>query len=240
MSEALYQKGGLRFWHEREILLRDQAIQRLYLAVSQPLKSINSAWEFKRMEGTILTPAAHINPSYDATDVWITQNDYALRPETTISSYLYAEWLLNNGKTKLPLCVWQHGKSFRVEANDGAKASELRFNEFYQCEFQCIYRADSKADYAEAVIPCIEKEISAITGLETRIVPSDRLPNYSEKTMDVECFWKGKWKEAASISIRKDYPRENTRVLEIAVGTDRLISMEGNWFLQRYEAQNGN
>lgn len=226
MSEAFYNIGGLRFWNEREILIREQAAIRLHQAISKALLDINSAWRFERVEGTILTPAAYINTAYDDSDVWELKKDgYSLRPETTASSYLYAEHLLRTGKARVPLCVWQHGKSFRVESNDGARASELRFNEFYQCEFQCIYRADSKADYS-LIISDVEREISKIIGKETRIIPSDRLPDYSEKTTDIEAFYNNKWKEVCSVSIRKDFSLDNMKVLEIAVGTDRLISIE--------------
>jgi glycyl-tRNA synthetase len=225
MSLALYEKGGLRFWEEREIVLRDHAAQRLLLAVSLPLTSLNSAWTFRRIEASGITPIEHISEAYDESDIWSFGDGYAMRAETTASSYLYAEYLLKSGKAKLPLCVWQHGKSFRRETNDGARASELRFNEFYQCEFQCIYRTDSKADYQTPVIESVMDEIAKITGKLVRLVPSDRLPAYSLSTMDIECNWNGKWKEAASISQRTDFPGHS--VLEVAVGTDRLISMEG-------------
>ena len=149
----------------------------------------------------------------------------ALRPETTISSYLYAKKLVLEGKAKTPLCVWQHDKSFRVESNDAARASDLRFNEFYQLEFQCIFKDNTKADYSSVAIPSIKNVIAQITGKDARIVDSDRLPSYSTKTIDVEVFWDNKWKEMCSISLRKDFLIENYIVLEVAIGTDRLISI---------------
>lgn len=228
MSDPLYTVGGLRFWSGEEIQFRKQCADRLHTAVSKPLIKLNPSWNFYEVEGPLITPREYINAAYDSNDIWTLEKEgYALRPETTASSYVYAQHLLNNGLAKLPMCIWQHGKSFRMETNDGARASELRFNEFYQCEFQCIFKTDSKADYPSVVIPSVENMIGRLTGKDTRIVDSDRLPDYSLKTVDVEVFWNNKWKEMASISIRKDFPKEGITVLEVAVGTDRLISVEG-------------
>jgi hypothetical protein len=43
--------------------------------------------------------------------------------------------------------------------------------------------------------------------------------------MDVEVLWNDKWKEMCSVSLRMDYPDENIDVVEVAVGTDRLVSV---------------
>ncbi len=245
MSEALYDLGGLRFWTEREILVRDQAVQMLIQGLSKSLQTLNSAWTFHRMEGPLLTPRQFISEAYDDNDIFSLEaqlggSQAALRAETTASSYLYAERLLKNGGARPPVCVWQVGKSFRRETNDGARASELRFNEFYQAEFQCIYKNDTKADVRGCVEPVIEGLIRQITrSTNSRIVESDRLPAYSTKTRDVEVLYKTgdslpnrepavKWKEMASISTRTDFPVENMLVLEVAIGLDRLVAVEAN------------
>ena len=236
MSEALYPTGGLRFWSEREILLREQFVARLFLAVRDPLTALNPAWQFRRVEGPVVTPRPRISPEYADADLWtlgrpVGTESAALRAETTASSYLYAHALLQRGDAKLPLCVWQHGKSFRAESNDGATPSQLRFNEFYQLEFQCAFKTDSKADYLAAVLPAVAAEIGRAAGLATRVVPSDRLPSYSRSTTDVECHWKAHdWKEAASVSLRTDFPVPGVTVLEVAVGTDRLVCFESREF----------
>lgn len=70
-----------------------------------------------------------------------------------------------------------------------------------------------------------------IVGLPTRIVLSDRLPDYSLKTIDVEVFNGDKWMEICSVSLRNDFPIQpiiknkptECYVLEIAIGIDRLI-----------------
>jgi glycyl-tRNA synthetase len=236
--DALYGKGGLPFWTEREIMIREQAITRIVGALSSALTGLNSAWSFHRVEGPLLTPRQYISSAYDDSDIFLLnaklgEDQAALRAETTASSYLYLKALLDRGLVRYPVCVWQAGKSFRVEAMDGATASNLRYNEFYQLEFQCAYKANSKADYRAAVEPVIAEAIRKITGVrETRIIPSDRLPAYSEITNDVEVPYTHpgsteKWKEMCSISTRTDFPVEDVRVLEVAVGLDRLVAVEG-------------
>lgn len=241
MSEALYGIGGLRFWSEKEILLREQAIQTLYQSLSSALQRQNSAWNFHRTEGPLLTPRNHISPAYDDNDIFLLEaklgdQQAALRAETTASSYLYAEYMLKQeGAPKLPMCVWQVGKSFRRETNDGARAADLRYNEFYQIEFQCIYKDNTKADVrgvAEQAIASAIAEITRSSGF--RIIPSDRLPDYATQTNDVEVLYdhggtkSDNWKEMASISTRTDFPLEGTLVLEAAVGLDRLVTVAMN------------
>jgi glycyl-tRNA synthetase len=243
MSEALYGIGGLRFWNEREILVREQAVQTLYHGLSKALQTLNSAWTFHRMEGPLLTPRNFISDAYDDNDIFLLganlgDKQGALRAETTASSYLIAERLMKNGGARPPVCVWQVGKSFRRETNDGARASELRFNEFYQIEFQCIYKNDTKADIRGCVEPVLAQLIKQIThSADVRMVDSDRLPSYSQVTRDVEVPYgidedamsmnpAPKWKEMASISTRTDFPVENMLVLEAAVGLDRLVAVE--------------
>jgi len=58
-----------------------------------------------------------------------------------------------------------------------------------------------------------------LTG-QCRMVLSDRLPDYSEKTVDIE--HSESTMELCSISLRKDF--EGAKVLEVAVGTDRVVT----------------
>lgn len=217
MSEALFKHGGLRFWSEREIILREQVTQSVSSIVKDTLIDVNPAWRIARCEGPILHPRSEVSSEYDDSDIFVTNHkDFVLRPETTASSYAYARHL----NKKLPLCVWQAGISSRRETNDGASAAKLRFNSFWQLEFQCIYSDTTKADYRKALITALVPYLSRLLGDEVKIVDSDRLPSYSESTIDLE--FKGK--EIASCSIRTDYS-ENTRVCEIALGLDRVVSL---------------
>lgn len=229
MSKSLYEVGGLRFWSEAELEARDMAVTMLHRATRTALTGLNRAWTFERCEGPTLTPRKFIAPGYDASDLWLTQagimgEPASMRPETTPSTYAYARERLAGSTKALPACFWQVGKSYRRETNDGASAAKLRFNEFTQAEWQCVYRDDTKANYEEAARTEVAFAISAFTGREARVVDSDRLPAYSRQTRDVEVLWKGDWKEMCSISLRTDYAPGLT-VLEIAVGLDRLVEV---------------
>lgn len=223
--KLLYGLGGLPFWSEAEIELRELFQVRIINTIRRKLSEINPAWRFIRVEGPLLAPVTSISKAYDDKDVFKTNHealeDYLyLRPETTNSSYEAAK----NLGGKFPLCVYQIGKSFRRELNDGATAAKLRFNEFWQIEFQCIYSNATGMDYREALLPEISKEIERFTKKISRVVDSDRLPDYSESTLDIELLKDHKWKEVASCSIRNDFHKD-FKVCEIAIGLDRIVAL---------------
>lgn len=139
----------------------------------------------------------------------------------------------HNSQVKPPLVVWQAGKSFRREQDQVTK--NMRLKEFYQQEFQCIYTADTLNDYHSAVLEPLRRMVAEVIHMPVRIVESDRLPSYSEVTMDLEVDNGDKWMEVASISRRNDFPtkvsfdtrkgrvEKDVKVLEIAIGLDRLV-----------------
>lgn len=235
---SLYDANGLVHWTERDIRVRESAITHLSAEVAATLKSLNSAWDIRRVEAPLLVPRAMISEAYSDEDIFVQQrlsehdHELVLRPETTPSTYVYMTHLLaSHAKVRLPLCVWQAGKSFRREQDQATK--HVRLKEFWQMEFQCAYAADTANEYHGAVLEPVRHMLAAVTRLPTRIVPSDRLPAYSEITMDVEVDNGDKWMEVASISRRTDFPaiksgsREiSVKVLEIAIGLDRCVY---NW-----------
>lgn len=227
MSEALYKNiGGLRFWTEEEINLRESYVSLVSRGVQRKLQEMNPAFVCQRVEGPILTPASFISPEYGDDDFFHTTHKkggetLCLRAETTASSYQFA----NRLGLKKPFCVWQFGKSFRTETNDGASANKLRFNEFYQLEFQCIYRRDTRNDYRIGLMDEVCHLSRMFVG-DSRIVESDRQPSYSESTLDIEALHNNNWKEIASCSIRNDYSGDDY-VCEIAIGVDRVVSISG-------------
>lgn len=234
MSEALYGVGGLRFWSEAEIRFREAAIEQILSTARAVLRKVNVNWEFHRCEGPVLCPRSRISPAYDDSDIFVTNHEalgeaVCLAAETTDSSYAYAHHILGSVRgAKLPLCVWQSRKSFRREQNDGASAAKLRFNEFYQLELQCIYRADSAADYVSPLHDAMERRAGLLLGVPVRRVPSDRLPAYSKMTIDIEAEFRGDWKEVASMSLRTDggvMGGHEVLVAEVAFGLDRLVEV---------------
>jgi glycyl-tRNA synthetase len=212
----LYEKNGLVFWTQYEIRERRRCEEIFFEAIEQNLKEQNRAFQFFQVEAPLLTPRSKINPNYTDQDVFVL-DDLALRPETTMGSYAYAEYLLNSCQgIKMPMVVWQHGKSFRREQDQPTKF--MRLKEFYQLEFQIIFAENTKNDYSVSLIPAVAAAISRVVG-PCRVEDSDRLPDYSNWTKDVVCSKNDM--EVCSISSRKDFP--NAKVLEVAIGTDRCV-----------------
>ncbi|MFX7804518.1 hypothetical protein ABTK17_19825, partial [Acinetobacter baumannii] len=85
------------------------------------------------VEAPLLIPRTMISDAYDETDVWMQQTPdpgaqpLVLRPETTPSTYRYMRHLLDSHQgVRLPLCVWQAGKSFRREQDQPSRHMRLK------------------------------------------------------------------------------------------------------------------
>ncbi len=248
--ENIYDVNGIPFWSEEEICLRNYYIEHFARTVRDELLQTNAAWQMVRTEAPLLTPCDLLNPNYQNADIWIQagqdERKLALRPETTPGSYAYAQHLLTTYANKPPFVVWQAGKSFRREQDQVSK--NMRLKEFYQQEFQCIFTDDSFNDYHEKMLEPVKRMLEKAIGKPAELVVSDRLPDYSLKTMDVEMQsnWRydnskqweydGEKMEICSISLRKDFPskfvitkkngekaEKNLLVLEIAIGLDRCV-----------------
>ena len=216
--ENLYEKNGLIFWTQEEIKLRRMFEDYFSSEILRSLRKQNAAFSMTQVEAPLLTPTELINKSYTAEDIYVL-GDLALRPETTMGSFEYAKWLLNTHneiKQRAPIIVFQHGKSFRREQDKSTKF--MRLKEFYQLEYQIIFSPTTAADYSVSLYPNVLKVISDMIG-ECKLEPSERLPDYSEETMDIVCL-KSEM-EVCSMSKRKDL--EGYKVIEIAIGTDRCI-----------------
>jgi len=215
----LYNSNGLVFWTQEEIKLRRHMEEYFSSCISLNLKTQNAGFEFIQVEAPLITPKPLINKNYDSKDMFILDDEFVMRPETTMGSYAALEFLTSNyneRKVRLPLCVWQHGKSFRREQDQPTKF--MRLKEFYQLEFQIAYGLTTKNDYSVLLIPAVQKMIADMIGT-CRLEDSDRLPSYAEWTKDVVCEKSNM--EVCSISKRKDLP--NASVIEVAVGTDRCV-----------------
>ncbi len=217
--KSLYERNGLPFFTEEEISLRDSFVSRAVMALRQSLWKQNSAFTFHRCEAPCLMPRELVNPNYEESDIFITHDGLTLRPETTLGSYLYAKDILNTHndiKLRAPLVVWQHGRSFRREQDQVLK--NMRLKEFYQLEFQIIFAPTTTNDYAPSTIQNIMAMLQEFVG-PCHVEDSDRLPSYSEWTKDIICDQNNM--EVCSISSRKDL--DGFKVLEVAIGTDRVV-----------------
>ena len=229
--KSLYDIHGLMFWDQSQIVAREKLIVDISQSLFNLFTDINRAWIFKRVEAPLLMPKHLLNKNYTEEDIWTTDNNLCLRPETTPGSFVAAKHLLNI--TQPPLCVWQAGKSFRKEQHDKSYI-HMSLDEFWQMEFQFMYSENTKADYMNIVCERLPQIIETILcpylqypeePEMLKIIESDRLPSYSSKTMDLEIFNGHKMLEVCSISQRQDFNHNNLQVLEIAFGLDRLVSL---------------
>ncbi len=240
--KPLYHINGLVHWNQQEILMRERMQATFAEGVFDWLRSVNNAWRIDRVEAPMMLPIQLVNSNYTQDDLWVflahddTEPTIVARPETTPSTYAWmVDQLEGHNGVKLPWCVWQIGKSFRVEQAQVLK--NMRLKEFWQQEFQCAFSADTANDYHANCLEPMRKMLGSAVGLPTRIVESDRLPSYSLTTMDIEVDTGERWMEICSISKRTDFPiknryqaknkewkETNILVLEIAIGLDRCVN----------------
>lgn len=231
--EFLYDYNALPFYDQEDLIQRARFTQAIARHVQHLLLAENPAWTFHQIEAPSLLPRNLVNPNYTDEDLWVQASAdptraLVLKPETTPSTYAWLQDRLSHSTIRPPVCAWQLSKSFRREKDQPTK--HCRFKEFYQQEFQCLYTADTKNDYFARIIRPLAQAFALEVCCPTRLVVSDRLPDYSEKTWDIEVWNSEKWMEVASISVRHDFPdmfrikdkQIPLRVLEIATSPDRL------------------
>lgn len=228
MLKNFYETNGLVFWTEQEIERRNQLVDFCRSTLQYNLLQMNSAFQFVRIEAPILTPSSFINPNYTSDDVFML-NGLVLRPETTMGSYEAAKDLLSgfhDVKYRVPLVVWQHGKSFRNEQEQPTKF--MRLKEFYQLEFQILFSEKTGNDYYPGVVEAVRHMLQSFIGIPCYKAASDRLPSYSTETTDIMCGTpEAGGMEVCSISRRTDYA--GLKNIEVAIGTDRCVY---NWMQQ--------
>lgn len=214
----LFNRNGLIFWNENDLRFRNTLVAVFEWEIRKCLKTMNRAFEMIQVETPLLMPRHLIHRNYTNEDLFITTEGLALRPETTLGSYLAATDLLNphnDRKINLPICVWQHGRSFRNEQDNVLK--NMRLKEFHQQEFQIFYSPSTANDYSQPIINTVLRTAQYLLHWECHLESSDRVPQYAEWTKDIIC----NSMEICSISSRTDY--KHAKVLEVAIGTDRCV-----------------
>src|ERR1044072_41824 len=181
----LYEYNGLVFYDETDINAREYLIHTVSSEIIASLSKGNKAFVSKRIEAPCLIPCHFISDEYDLKDIYMASLDLSLRPETTASSYNFLK--SNLGPLSPPVCIWQAAKSFRKEQDKTFK--NIRFKEFYQLEFQCIYSEGTHFDWYPYLIDVVFQlfvNLLSVEGTVESIVieESDRLPSYSLKTTD--------------------------------------------------------
>lgn len=217
----LFERNSLVFWSEKEMLIKEYFEKILTMELKECLMKMNPAFRFVKMDAPLFIPRELVNENYTKDDVFFQDFDeLALRPESTMSSYIYADYLLNphnEVKYRLPLVVYQHNKSFRKEQDK--TFSNVRLKEFYQIEYQMFFSSDTKKDYYPDILQCCLNFVNRYVK-DARLEKSDRLPSYSEETIDI--IMNENNMEVFSISRRKDY-KKDIKVIEVSTGPDRLV-----------------
>jgi glycyl-tRNA synthetase len=214
--------NGFEVYEEREIERRGHVVRVMSMVVEGVLRGLNRAWRFHRIESPVIESPGVGCGDYELWKVTDGCVERTLRAETTRGSYDYGRRRIAAGE-RPPVCVWQAGKSFRIEQDVPRKF--IKRKEFYQLEFQCIYTPDSFCDYYAHLLQGVREGLSRMVKPPVRIVASDRLPGYSTETMDIEADMGDRWMELASISRRKDFG-DNLLVAEVSIGLDRVIGCE--------------
>lgn len=221
----IYEANGIPFWDANQLAVRRYLQSFFARNIEEILRNKNNGFRFYELEAPCLVPSNLINKEYNQDDVFFVSEDLALRPETTMASYAYGEYLLGHDLANPPLVVHQTVKSFRKEQDQVSK--NVRLKEFTQQEFQCIYTEGTLNDYMQVILEPLANLMQLEIGLETRVVESDRLPSYSTKTMDIEVRNSDKWMEICSVSNRIDVPftwkEKNLLNVEVAIGLDRCV-----------------
>ena len=231
--EFIYNYNALPFYTEEDLLQRQRFTTAIASHVKKLLLETNKAWSFTQIEAPTLIPRELVSSNYTEEDIWV-QNKFnhatelVLKPETTPSTFAWMYEKMRSRDIAPPMCVWQLSKSYRREQDQPTK--HCRFKEFYQQEFQCVFTEDTKNDYFEQIIRPLAQAFALEVCCPTRLVVSDRLPSYSEKTWDIEVWNSEKWMEVASVSVRNDFKEKaqfktkevSCKVLEIATSPDRL------------------
>lgn len=239
-SEAGFEPGFVMY-NEKDLEARELIIKTITFNLKKDLGELNRAIRFFQIETPITTPRkmlqGHIETGFEMIGTAeVPKNiddkplsfDKLLRPETTAGTYAAFYHMFGKDymrvKKMLPVVLWQFGKSFRSEQL--RPLSGLRFQEFYQLEYQLFYAADSGADYFTCARNSAVKSIAGLCGSERwsyMSVDKDSLAHYAEKTTDI--FVDVPEIEVGAISQRKDF-HEYVKVVEVSIGLDRLTALQ--------------
>jgi len=215
--------NGLVVYDRKDLLNRRYFFDYISSQMEEKIKQMNKSFKFFQIESSSLIPNELINSEYTEDKYFKIDKEFSLKPETTPASYDYAKEVFT-GEALPPICVYQLSKSFRRE--DDKTHRHMRLKEFYQLEFQCIYSATTADDYHSKMVESTKEILSYLfPERKLQVIPSDRIPHYSESTIDIEMWDEDRWMEVCSISLRNDFPivniqsmgRKEMKVVEIAI-----------------------
>ena len=205
---------GTVWYDEKDLLIRRHLVEHIAFIFEKHFTAVNRAIRFVQIETPVLVSgtshAGHIKAGFP---LWNNEG-LILRPETTAGTIqaLYEIYPQKSClKKALPLCLWQYGKSFRMEKTGEVGIGKKRLYEFYQLEFQFFTPTDTQMDYLEYALQLL---IDLFNGKRE---VSERLPHYSLRTVDLIIDDVG----CASLSERTDFAEG--KLFEVSIGLDRLM-----------------
>jgi glycyl-tRNA synthetase len=214
---------GLVVYDEYDIELREHVINSFTIKIKQILTEINPAIKMVRVETPITTPKEYLQSHIETNFELNKTDEHYLRPETTRGTFECLKLMYPNSgqlRKKLPVCIWQAGKSFRNEQN--RPFGELRFKEFYQLEYQLVYPENTKVDYLNIFVSQFVIYLEKVFNYRGVFAESqEKLPHYSKRTTDI--YLDNHEIIGISDRIDFDYP-----VMEIACGLDRVTNLMRN------------
>ena len=218
-------------YDEDDIRRRGAIVDALKATITKTLITINPAVRMIQVETPTLLPmaslAGHRAVGFELCDVPMHDQTLTLRPETTHGTLAMLDVLCPQKdalKKRLPLCIWQVGKAYRNEQI--RPLAEIRFREFYQCEFQLVVSEGSKAEYFDAMAWAAYDIVNEIVAGADHLfsivdVESNNLAHYSLRTKDL--FYGDI--EIGAISERTDLKERGLLLYEASFGLDRLTKL---------------
>lgn len=218
--------NGFVFYNSSDIKARGIIIDMFTETLEKRLTTLNPAVRFIQVETPISTPESmlrkHEETGFELVPVEYHKGSMYLRPETTAGTLHMLEHLYplkKQFKKRLPLVLFQHGKSFRNE--QARPFGELRFREFYQLEYQLVAAEDSMAPYFETIVDAVTAAVDQACNKETTGTVVEDLAHYAKRTTDIHIDTY----EVAAVSERNDM--EGYLVFEASIGLDRVTALRG-------------
>ena len=192
------------FWDGDEIAAREHLTAHFAREVEAMLRGSIGTW-LPASKPRRCRPANLMNPNCGDADLWTQPDtDLVLRPAHDGQLRLRTQAPRRQGV--LLMASLRAGRPERAIARNRIRAvANMRLKEFWQQEFQCLFSETTKADYQTLIMEPLAVILGNARRTTARIVESDRLPDYSLKTMDVEADTGERWMEVCSVSVRKDY-----------------------------------
>ena len=170
------------FLNENHLETREDLIRYFTRYLGMELSKVNPAFRFIRIETPILLPNDKGMSS-------------ALRQTTSSGAYYVSRELLNSkteGKYKLPLVIWQHGRIFRTRKRHTI--------ETYVLEFEVLFSKTTGAQYMPGIIRCCDSMLRKKCGKVFKADESDTGISIFTHDTDIELvnihertdFWGGK------------------------------------------------